>query len=254
MAVTQCLLTLQPHIFGEIKLLAKAAGPIAKKTCRACAVPNRYFVHCCELFPKFLSQIDMSSDVLGESDLLQETVSDVSEYMFHEANNPIDSGYHSPKPMVPAYQNASSNPVSNGPVSTNKVPCPFLKGGTLVDLPGNKNEVTSPVLCKDIGCPDVKFPGQVLSVASTPRASSENLTNAGSICASFGKLETFGKPNNSIPCNCIMGPIEEKELPSPMEFPAQSIIEPGCEPLPTAPPDEPLNWPRLILITKGQPQ
>ena len=51
-----------------------------------------------------------------------------------------------------------------------------------------------------------------------------------------------------------MGPIEEKELPSPIEFPAQSIIEPGCEPLPTAPPDEPFNWPRLILMTKGQPQ
>ena len=77
-------------------LLAKAAGPVAKKTCRACAVPNRYFVHCHELLPKFLSQIDISSDVLRESDLLQETVSDVSEYMLHEANNPIDSGYHSP--------------------------------------------------------------------------------------------------------------------------------------------------------------
>ena len=51
-----------------------------------------------------------------------------------------------------------------------------------------------------------------------------------------------------------MGPIEEKELPSPIEFPAQSINEPGCEPPPTAPPDEPLNWPRLILMAKGQPQ
>ena len=83
-------------------LLAKATGPIAKKTCRACAVPNRYFMHCHELLPKFLSQIDMSADVLRETDLLQETVSDVSKYMLHEANNPIDSGYHSPKPVVPA--------------------------------------------------------------------------------------------------------------------------------------------------------
>ena len=84
-------------------LLAKATCPIAKKTCRACAVPSIYFVHCHELLPKFLSQINTSSDVLRESDLLLETVSDVSEYMFHEANNPIDSGYHSPQPMVPAH-------------------------------------------------------------------------------------------------------------------------------------------------------
>ena len=93
-----------------------------------------------------------------------------------------------------------------------------------------------------------------LPLASTPRVSSENLTSAHSILTPLGKFETFGKPNYSIPCNCIMGPIEEKELPSPIEFPAQSIIEPGCEPLPTAPPNEPLNWPRLILMAKGQPQ
>ena len=154
--------------------LTKATGPIGKKTCRACAAPNRYFIHCHELLPKFLSQIDISSDVLGESDLLQEIVSDVPDYLLHEANNPIDSGYHSPKPMVPANQDASSNPVSMVPVSANKVPCPFPKSGTLVDLPGNKNEVLSPVLCKDTGCPDVKFPGQVLPLASTPRVSSEN--------------------------------------------------------------------------------
>ena len=224
------------HLGRDKPLLAKAAGPIPKKTCRACAVPNRYFIHCHELLPKLLSQIDISADVLRESDLLQETVSDVSEYMLHEAYNPIDSGYHSPQPMVPANRDASSNSVSMVPVSANKVPCPFPKGGTLVGLPGNKNEVLSPVLCKDMSCPDVKFPGQVLPLASTPRVSSENLTNAGSICASLGKLETFGKPNYSIPCNCIMGPIEEKELPSPIEFPTQSIIEPSCEPLPTAPP------------------
>ena len=160
----------------------------------------------------------------------------MSEYMFHEANNPIDSGYHSPKPMVPANRDVSSNSVSMVPVSANKVPCPFPKGWNLSGPPGNKNEVLSPVLCKDTGCPDVKFPGQVLPLASTPRVSIENLTNAGSICASLGTLETFGKPNYSIPYNCIMGPIEGKELPSPIEFRAQSIIEPDCEPLPTAPP------------------
>ena len=192
------------HLCQDKPLLAKAAGPIAKKTCRACAVPNRYFVHCHELLPKFLSQIDMSSYVLRESDLLQETVSDVSEYMFQEANNPIDSGYHSPQPMVPALQDASSNPVFMVPVSTNKVPCPFPKGGTLVDLPCNKDKIISPVLCKAMGCPDVKFAGQVLPLAFTPRVSRENVTNAHSILTPLGKLEAFEKPNCPIPCNCII--------------------------------------------------
>ena len=45
------------HLCRDKPLLAKAAGPIAKKTCRACAVPNRYFIHCHELLPKFLSQL-----------------------------------------------------------------------------------------------------------------------------------------------------------------------------------------------------
>ena len=217
----------------------------------------------------------MSADVLRESDLFQET--DVSEYMLHEANDPIDSGYHSPKPMVPANPDASSNPVSMVPVSTNKVTCPFPKGGTLVDLPCNKNEVLSSVLCKDTGCPDVKFPGKVLSLASTPRVSSENLTSAHSIFTPPGKLETFAKPNYSTPCNCIVGSIEEKVLPSPMEFPAQSMVashpswvdvysEDSVSEAPIyvqststhnhviTSPDEPLNWPRLILMAKGQPQ
>ena len=61
-------------------------------------------------------------------------------------------------------------------LAVNKVSCPFPKGGTLVDLPGNKNEVLSPAMCEDTGCPDVKFPGKVLPLASTPRVSSENLT------------------------------------------------------------------------------
>ena len=43
------------HLCQDKPLLAQAAGPIAKKTCRVCAVPNRYFVHCHELLPKFLS-------------------------------------------------------------------------------------------------------------------------------------------------------------------------------------------------------
>ena len=219
----------------------------------------------------------MSADVLRESDLFQETVSDVSEYMLHEANNPIDSGYHSPQPMVPANLDASSNPVSMVSVSANTVPCPFPKGGTLVDLSGNKNEVLSPVLCKDTGCHDVKFPGQVLPLASTPRVSSDNLTCAHSIFTSLGKFETVAEPNYSTACNCIVGPIEEKLLPSPMKFPAQSMVAShhsgvdgySEESVSEAPiyvqststndhaitsPDEPLNWPRVILMAKGQPQ
>ena len=73
------------HLCGDKPLIAKATWPIAKDTCRACAVPNRYIVNYHKLIPEFLSQIDIS-----------ETVSDVSEYTFHEANDPIDSGYHSP--------------------------------------------------------------------------------------------------------------------------------------------------------------
>ena len=182
-----------------------------------------------------------------------------------------------PNQWSPANPDASSNPVSMVSVSTNKVSCPFPKGGTLVDLPGNKNEVLSPVLCKDTGCPDVKFPGLVLPLASTPRVSSDNLTNVGSICASLWKLETFAKSNYSTPCNCIVGPIEEKVLPPPMEFPAQSMVAShpsgvdgySEDSVSEAPiyvqststhhhvitfPDEHLNWPRLILMAKGQPQ
>ena len=157
MAVIQCLLTLQPCIFAEITLCWQALLPREHAEQFPIGISSAVM----NSFRKFLSQIDMSADVLRESDLLQETVSDVSEYMLHEANNPIDSGYHSPQPMVPANRDASSNYVSMVPVSANKVPCPFPKGGTLVDLPGNKNEVLSPVVCKAMGCPDVKFPGQI---------------------------------------------------------------------------------------------
>ena len=257
------------------KLYGCDPGPIAKKTCRACAVPNRYCVHCHELLPNFLSQIDMLSDVLTESDLLQETVSDVSKNMFHEANNPIDSGYHSLQPMVQAHQDASSNPVSMVPVSTNKVPCPFPKCGTLVALPCNKDKILPPILCKDTSYPDVKFSGQVLPSSSTPRVSGENLTNAGS--TPLGKSETFAKSNYPISCSCIMGLIGGKVLPSPIEFPAQSMtvsdpigIDEYLEDRVCQAPThvqhtsthnpaitslhEPLKCPRLILMAKGQPQ
>ena len=143
--------------------------------------------------------------------------------MFHEANNPINSGYHSSKPMVLAHQDASSNPVFMVPVPANKVLCPFPKGETLVSLPGKKNDILSLALCEDTSCPDINLPGQVLPLASTPRVSSKNFTNAGSICTSLAKSETFEKPNYPIPCNCIMGPLEEKVLPS-IEFPAQSMV------------------------------
>ena len=200
----------ESHLLEDNPPLAKATCPLAKDICRACAVPNRYMVHHHELLPKFLSQIDMSSHIFGEYNLLPEIVSDGSEYLFHEAKVPTDSGYHSPQPMVPACLDASSNPVSMVPVSTNNVPCPFPKDGTLMHFPGKEDEILSPVLCNDTGCPDVKFPAQMLPLASTSRATGENLTNAGSTCAPLGKSETFRRPNYPIPCNCIMGPIEQR--------------------------------------------
>ena len=69
----------------------------------------------------------------------------------------------------------------------------------------------------------LKLPGQVLPLASTQRVSRENLTNACSIFAAHGKLETLAKLNYSTPCNCTVGPLEEKVLPSSVEFPAQSM-------------------------------
>ena len=167
--------------------------------------------------------------------------------------------------MIPACLDASSYPVSVVPVSA--------KGGTLVDLPGNKNKVISPVQHKAMGCPDVKFP--VLPLTSTPRVSGENL-NAGGICAVLGKSDTFGKPSYPIPCNGIMDPIEEKVLLSPIEFPAQCLtashlirVDEYLDSVPWAPKaiqptsthdctltssDEPLNCSRLVLMAKGQPQ
>ena len=79
------------HLYRDKPLLAKATWPITKDTCRARAVPNRYIVHYHELLPKFLSQIDMSSDVLGESDLLQETASKIRDMDPSQFNKPEQS-------------------------------------------------------------------------------------------------------------------------------------------------------------------
>ena len=108
-------------------------------------------------------------------------------------------------------------------VSTNKVLCPSSQGETLVNFPGTMDEILSPVLCEDSGYSDVKLPGQVLPLISSPRVSMENTTNAASMSASFGQSETFIELNPPISCISIVHPIEEKGLPSPMEFPAQSM-------------------------------
>ena len=115
----------------------------------------------------------------------------------------------------------------------------------------------------------------MLPSASTPRVNGENIANAVSMFASFGESETFGKTNHPTPCNSI--PIEEKVLPSPIKFPAQSMtvshpirvdedLEDYVCQAPThvqhasahdyaiTSPDEPLNCPRLVLMAKGQPQ
>ena len=264
-----------PTNFCGIKyLLARARGSIANGTCRACAVPNIHMVHYHKLCPEFLSQADVSCNVLGESKLLQETVSDVSEYMLHETSITTDSGYHSPHPTVPAHLDASSG--AKALVSTNKVPCPSSQGETLVNLPSKMDEILSPVLCKDTGDPEVKVPGEMLPSTSTPRVKGENI-NAASMFASFGESETFIEPSHPIPCNSIVCPIEGKVLPSPVEFRAQSMT--ASHPIGVdedwkdyvrqastyvqhtsahnpaiISPDEPLNCPRLVLMAKGQPQ
>ena len=84
-------------------------------------------------------------------------------------------------------------------------------------------------------------------------------------------------PHHPKSCNSIVHPIEEKVLPSPIEFPAQSIIasypigvdedlEDYVYQAPTyvqhtsthdpaiTSPNESLNCPRLVLMTRGQPQ
>ena len=97
------------------------------------------------------------------------------------------------------------------------------------------------------------------------------------VSASFGQSETFIEPKQPISCNSIVHPIEEKVLPSPIEFPAQSMtashpigvdedLEDYVCQAPThvqhasthdyaiTSPDEPLNCPMLVLMAKGQPQ
>ena len=174
------------HFPGTKSSLTKAASSMVSNTCLACAVPNRYMIQCHKFYPEFLSQVNVSCDVLGESDLLQETVSNVSEYMPYEANIPSDSGYHSPHQTVLVHLDMSSG--STAPGSVNKVPCPFQKGNeyALVHLPGKTDEILSLVLCEDIGHSDVKLPGQMLPLISTPRVSMENTANAAGMSASFG--------------------------------------------------------------------
>ena len=109
--------------FPETKSqLARAAGNVTNNTCLACEVPNRYMVNCHKFYPEFLSQVDMSCDTLGESDLLQETASDLAEYELHETRITTDSGYHSPHPTAPTHVDASSGTMV--PVSANNVYCP----------------------------------------------------------------------------------------------------------------------------------
>ena len=232
---------------GTKSLLAMATNCMASNTCLACEVPNRYMVHCHKFYPEFLSHVDVLYDILGEYDFLQETVFNMSGYMLHEANLSSDSGYYSPSRTVPVHLDVSS--------------------GTMV--PGS-------VLCKDTGNPELKVPGEMLPSTSTPRANGENI-NAASMFASFGQSETFIEPNPPITCNSIVQPIEEKVLPSPIEFPAQSMtashpigvdedLEDYVCRAPTyvqhtsthdpaiTSPDGPLNCPRLVFMAKGQPQ
>ena len=104
------------HFLGTKSPVARAAGYLPNKPCLACDVPHRYMVHCHKFYPEFLSQVDVSCDVLGESDLLQQTVSDVSKYMLHEANTPSDRGYHSPHQTVPVHLDSSSGTMVPGSV------------------------------------------------------------------------------------------------------------------------------------------
>ena len=247
------------HFPGTKSPLAKATNSMASSTCLACAVPNRYKIHCHKFYPEFLSQVNVSCEVLRESDLLQKTVSNVSEYMLHEANISSNSGYHSPHRTVLVYLDMSSG--STVPGSVNKVPCPFQKGNeyALVHLSGKTDEILSLVLCEDTGHSDVKLPGQVLPFISTPRVSMENTANAAGISASFGQSETFIEPKHPISCNSIVHPIEEKVLPSSIEFPTQSLtashpigvdedLEDYVCQAPTYVKHRPLPWPPLMSL------
>ena len=63
----------------------------------------------------------------------------------------------------------------------------------------------------------------MLPSASIPRVNGENLANVASMFASFWELETFIEPTHLIPCKPMVDSTEEKVLPSPIEFPAQSM-------------------------------
>ena len=245
---------------------------MANDTHRACTVPNIHMVHYHELCAEFLSQVNVSCDVLEESDLLQETASDVSKNMVHETSITTDSGYHSSHPTVPAHLDASSGTMAPG--SFNKVPCPFPKGEAFTHLPGKTDKILSPV---QTGHPEVKVPGQMLPSASTLRVNGENKADAASMFASFRESETFRVPSHLMPCNVMVSPTEEKVLPSPIKFPAQSMTasyliwvdrylgdhicgapthvqHTSTHDYAITSPDEALNCPRLILMAKGQPQ
>ena len=195
--------------------------------------------------------------------------------MLHEANIPSDSGYHSPHQTVPVHLDASSG--TKVLVSTNKVLCPSSQGETLVNLPGKMDKILSQVLCEDTGHPNVKVPGQVLPLISTPRVSMENTANAASISASFSNWKPLLSPIP--PYHAILLSIQLRKrccLPL-LEFPAQSMtashpimvdedLEDYVCQAPThvqhasthdyaiTSPDESLNCPRLVLMAEGQPQ
>ena len=212
-------LSLALLIFVELNICWQGPQALVPITCLAWAVPNRYMVHCHKFYPEFLTQVDVSCDVLGESDLLQETASDMFKYMVHETSITTDSGYHSSHPTVPAPLDVSRGYMGAGSANP-KVHCPFSQGESLVSLPGEMDEILSPVLCEDTGHSNVKVPGQVLHLASTPTVSRKNLGNAARMFPPFGESETFGETDHPIPCDSIS--IEEKVLPS-IKFPTQSL-------------------------------
>ena len=133
------------HYLRKKSLSARAIGFRVKANCSACAAPDRYIVHYHELYPKFLSQVDVSCDVLGESDLVQETASEMSKYMVHETSITTDSGYHSPHPTGPAHLDVSRGYMGAG-FANPEVHCPFSRGESLVSLPGEMGE-TYPQYC-----------------------------------------------------------------------------------------------------------
>ena len=85
------------HFPGTKSLLAKGTNSMASNTSLACAVPNRYMIHCHKFYPESISKLMCHVTFFGNLIYFRGTVSDVSEYMLDEANIPSDSGYHSPR-------------------------------------------------------------------------------------------------------------------------------------------------------------